>query len=415
VLLQRNHRWVVLVTGAERWRVLVGAGAGVAPAVLLNIYCCFLIASGRMTSARGIAASAFACGVLVLASNRLGLTPGASAPAESTGKARFLVGLACALSVLMTGWLRQGVTASSALAATYGLFGLAVHGCVSRSWCLYSLRQAPAGPISSFRLACLALPFLLGFFAASTRQSLQVALLSAAFAFAFKLEVTEPRGTAPPTSRSFRLSDGLLAALFFSTFEDLFFGWGTELLFPSWLSLFVSFVLAGAVVVIAAVCVARSRGCCPLLALNLRFGRGAMATARAVALWSLPAIVSVLLYQQLARRVGWFADWVQAQAVVGELPSQSERVGNFVLAVLLAPIFEEIIFRGMIFRGLRRGAPLLPAVLLSSLLFASVHPLTSAPSVFIVALCSAMALEASGSLLAAILIHSIYNCSAMFL
>ncbi|CAN7551329.1 CPBP family intramembrane metalloprotease [Pseudoduganella sp. LjRoot289] len=79
------------------------------------------------------------------------------------------------------------------------------------------------------------------------------------------------------------------------------------------------------------------------------------------------------------------------------------------LTVLAAPLFEEFIFRGLIFGGLRRLAGALPAAAASAALFAIVHPSLAMLPVFVLGLCTAWAYERSKSLLAPMLVHAAYN------
>ena len=94
-------------------------------------------------------------------------------------------------------------------------------------------------------------------------------------------------------------------------------------------------------------------------------------------------------------------------------PKQAPRGLHLVLplTVLAAPVFEEFIFRGLIFGGLRRLAGAWPAAAASALLFAIVHPAVSMLPVFVLGLCTAWACERSKSLLAPMLVHAVYNAA----
>lgn len=81
----------------------------------------------------------------------------------------------------------------------------------------------------------------------------------------------------------------------------------------------------------------------------------------------------------------------------------------FATTVICAPLFEEYIFRGMLFNGLRQNRKPLYSILTSALLFAVIHPPVSVVPVFIMGVLTAVAYELTGSLLASILIHAIYN------
>lgn len=84
-------------------------------------------------------------------------------------------------------------------------------------------------------------------------------------------------------------------------------------------------------------------------------------------------------------------------------------------AVVMAPLAEELLFRGLLHRGLRRRMRLVPATLLSSVLFAVVHvdvvasqPLALVGLTF-VGVILALAHERTGSLLVPVVIHATHN------
>jgi ABC-2 type transport system permease protein len=79
------------------------------------------------------------------------------------------------------------------------------------------------------------------------------------------------------------------------------------------------------------------------------------------------------------------------------------------LAIVAAPIFEEFIFRGLIFGGLRRSLDALPAIAASAAVFAIVHPPASMIPVFGLGLCAALAFDRTKMLLAPMIAHGIYN------
>lgn len=85
------------------------------------------------------------------------------------------------------------------------------------------------------------------------------------------------------------------------------------------------------------------------------------------------------------------------------------------LAVLAAPIFEEFIFRGLIFAGLRRSLGALPAILASAAVFAIVHPPASMIPVFGLGVCAALAFDRAKILLAPMIAHAIYNAVVLAL
>lgn len=83
------------------------------------------------------------------------------------------------------------------------------------------------------------------------------------------------------------------------------------------------------------------------------------------------------------------------------------------LGVLAAPLFEEFIFRGLIFGGLRRSMHLLPAATASAAVFAIVHPPLSMLPVFALGLCAAWAYDRSRLLMAPMIVHALYNAAVI--
>jgi membrane protease YdiL (CAAX protease family) len=88
------------------------------------------------------------------------------------------------------------------------------------------------------------------------------------------------------------------------------------------------------------------------------------------------------------------------------------------LGMLVAPATEEFLFRGYFYGVLRRYLGGLPALILTSALFASIHlSLPSFLPLFVLASCLTLAYEATGSLWTPILMHALFNAimlGAMF-
>jgi len=81
-----------------------------------------------------------------------------------------------------------------------------------------------------------------------------------------------------------------------------------------------------------------------------------------------------------------------------------------VFTLLLVPLFEEILFRGLLQSAIRNltGNPW-SAILLTSIPFALLHPQTHWPALLVLSICLGYAYERSGSLLRSILIHVLFN------
>jgi membrane protease YdiL (CAAX protease family) len=81
------------------------------------------------------------------------------------------------------------------------------------------------------------------------------------------------------------------------------------------------------------------------------------------------------------------------------------------LTICAAPIFEEFIFRGLIFGGLRRSLGLGASVLASAAIFAIVHPAVSVIPVFALGIGAALVYERTRFLLGPMVVHGVYNAA----
>ena len=90
------------------------------------------------------------------------------------------------------------------------------------------------------------------------------------------------------------------------------------------------------------------------------------------------------------------------------------RIARAIMLVVAAPLVEEYLFRGLVYRGLRRTTRPAVAVLASAAIFALVHPLLSMPPVFVMGLFAAVAFERTGRLVAPILVHAVYNAVVLW-
>jgi len=91
---------------------------------------------------------------------------------------------------------------------------------------------------------------------------------------------------------------------------------------------------------------------------------------------------------------------------------QDDLLGVFITVLLVAPIVEEMLFRGIILEGLSRHYKLTTAVLVSSILFALVHlpvGVIVAINIFFLALFLAWVRLESGSLLLCVICHATFN------
>jgi membrane protease YdiL (CAAX protease family) len=115
--------------------------------------------------------------------------------------------------------------------------------------------------------------------------------------------------------------------------------------------------------------------------------------------------------------VQWIAgEELEPQEVVRYFSHAAEHAqwGRVILAavfgVIVAPATEEFLFRGYFYGVLRRYLGVLPALILISALFASIHlSLPSFLPLFLLAGCLTLAYEATGSLWTPILMHACFN------
>ena len=134
--------------------------------------------------------------------------------------------------------------------------------------------------------------------------------------------------------------------------------------------------------------------------------------------------VSVLLFAAAfplvrlttALTLRWLGDDAEIQQIV-QLFSDAVGQGDWgrlvapiLLAVVVAPLTEEFVFRGYLYGVVRRYLGPITAIVLTSAIFAVIHfNLLSLPSLFILAICFALAYEATGSLLVPMAMHAIFN------
>jgi membrane protease YdiL (CAAX protease family) len=80
------------------------------------------------------------------------------------------------------------------------------------------------------------------------------------------------------------------------------------------------------------------------------------------------------------------------------------------MAIVAAPLFEELFFRGLAYPALKQKIGLTPALLVTSLVFAGIHfHVLSFLPLMVLAIGLTLAYEATGNLLVPIIMHSVFN------
>ena len=131
--------------------------------------------------------------------------------------------------------------------------------------------------------------------------------------------------------------------------------------------------------------------------------------------WGGIAALGAFTYIRVLNLVPQWQKWKQ-NVELSSLFAQAERpLWICALAILAAPLFEEFLFRGLIFKGLQRSTGPALAALGSAALFALIHPPISVIPVFGLGIAAALSFRRSGFLLAPIITHAVYNTCVIFL
>ncbi len=131
-----------------------------------------------------------------------------------------------------------------------------------------------------------------------------------------------------------------------------------------------------------------------------------MAVIAYIAYLVVSAIVMVLIMQIIS---GFQVDQEQ-ELGFKSLTSSYEYILAFLALVVMAPLAEELLFRGYLFGRLRHFISFVPATIITSLLFGLVHwQWNVGVDVFILSLALCYLREKTGSLWAAIFLHSLKN------
>jgi membrane protease YdiL (CAAX protease family) len=259
-------------------------------------------------------------------------------------------------------------------------------------------------------------------YGASTWAIFVQLVLSALLAYAFwqKLRDHVPLLLDPSEAPapSLAVTDGLIAALAFMVLQgvlalgiEFVFNVGDDIaaLSPGALLAF-AFVGAG-LIVAAASMLAFARSGRPDLRTSLGLRLPRQGLARGVLIGIAGGLAGGLVaagYLALVARVPFLRE-LREQTVA--LSPDDTNLAPWLIAIAIgaAPIFEEFIFRAVLYGGFRRSLDPVRAALCSAALFAIIHPPISSAPVFVLGLIAAAGYERSRSLVVPIVVHMVYN------
>ena len=128
-------------------------------------------------------------------------------------------------------------------------------------------------------------------------------------------------------------------------------------------------------------------------------------------------MLSIALVLYLGRQLAgpsFQMDQSEGLMVIMENKQLSLRLLLIGFVIIVVPVFEEMLFRGMVQSVLRSvfGGPW-SAIAVSSMIFAMMHPWTHWVPLFVLAMCMGYAYEKSGSLFRPIFIHAFFNTASV--
>jgi len=209
------------------------------------------------------------------------------------------------------------------------------------------------------------------------------------------------------------VADGVIAALGFFVLQGVFVLLFADEEGAQGRALLLGFSAAGVAVTALALFAFRRSGVPQLWRLlGLLRPAGSGSRALQVGLGVLGGMLAGVLgigYRLVAQHVPWLKELFEQASSL--LPAEEQGLPWWFVALTLlaAPVFEEFIFRGILYRGLRRSVRGPLAILASALVFALVHPVVAALPVFVMAVVAAAAYERTGWLATPIAVHMTYN------
>lgn len=151
------------------------------------------------------------------------------------------------------------------------------------------------------------------------------------------------------------------------------------------------------------------------------FVRKRMPWARAIvtALYSFLVLIPVIYpltyaWTFLLEQAGIEPELQDAVMIFGRVDSLPILLLMIFLTVIVAPISEEIVFRGCLYRFIKAKTAIIPALIATNLIFAALHQnLLSVLPLFILGVALAYVYEKSGDLKMPILLHGFFNLNTV--
>ena len=125
---------------------------------------------------------------------------------------------------------------------------------------------------------------------------------------------------------------------------------------------------------------------------------------------ALPMVFAVDYVATILLKANTVTDQQEVIQIFENASTGAQRIPIILLAVVIAPVAEELAFRGYLYGVIKRYFGAVPALVLSGILFALIH--ANLPSYFpllVLASVFALAYELSGSLLVPMTMHALFN------
>lgn len=192
---------------------------------------------------------------------------------------------------------------------------------------------------------------------------------------------------------------------------------------PDWqqkLVVYSGFILVEAIIVVFVLLSAKRHFEGGLKSFGLRakgvFGDIGAACAMFIAVWPLVmgSIFLVIIVGRIIEGPDFQMQQSEGLAVILENQQWSLRLLMFFFATILTPVFEELVFRGLLQSYLRNiGYSPWRTIFIASIIFSALHPWMHLPALLILSVCMGYAYEKSGSLFRSIFIHLFFNASTV--